>query len=257
MLIDSHAHLDMKAYDGDRDRVLTRAEQAGVASIITIGVDLTSSLKGLELAHRYDALFSSVGYHPHEASRMNDTDLQQLENLATDSKIMAWGEIGLDFYRCYSPAAVQRAVFEKQLEVARGMDLPVIIHSRDANHEVFGTLKNRKGRLRGAIHCFSGDYDLAMAFIELGFYISIPGIVTYKKATRMQEVASKIPLERLLVETDAPFLTPDPERGKRNEPAFIAYTAHAIARLRGMDFEDLVRRTAENTKKLFNLPITL
>jgi TatD DNase family protein len=255
MLIDSHAHLEMKAFDKDRSHVIERAVKAGITHIITIGTDLSSSLKALQLANEYEFIFSSIGYHPHNAENTDPGILKELSELANESKIVAWGEIGLDFYRNLSPSEKQIEAFEQQLDLALHFDLPVIIHNRDADEAVLEILKKRgDGNYRGVIHCFSGNYDLAMTFIQMGFYISIPGTVTYKNATRVQDVASRLPLDRMLLETDAPFLTPVPKRGKRNEPLFVTHTAEKIANLRETDIKEVARRTSENTKKLFRLP---
>jgi len=255
MLIDSHAHLDMRHFERDRQRILERALKGGITHIITVGTDLSSSMKGLDLAHRYDYVFSSVGYHPHNASGMDQQNLKKLTELASEPKIVAWGEIGLDFFRRLSPPQQQIEAFERQLDMAARFSLPVIIHDREAHSELLAVLrKKEKGDRKGVIHCYSGDYDLAMTFIEMGYFISIPGIVTYQKAYQLRDVAARIPVDYMLLETDAPFLAPVPERGKRNEPFFITYTAQEIARLRGVDFQELARRTSENAKRLFNLP---
>ena len=255
MLIDSHAHLDMPEFEKDREQVLERALEGGVTRVITIGIDLPSSLKALELANKYDFIFSTIGYHPHNAKDADDSTLEELAKLGREPKVIAWGEIGLDFYRRHSPPEKQKRIFEEQLDMAGHFDLPVIIHDRDAHREVFEILKEKGNTSRkGVIHCFSGDYKMAMAFIEIGFHISIPGTVTYKKASVVQEVAASIPIESLLIETDAPFLTPVPERGKRKEPLFVTYTARKIAELRQMDFRELARRTSENVSRLFRLP---
>ena len=254
MLIDSHAHLDMPQFEKDRDQVLERALRGGIKRIITIGVDLASSLKALELAQRYDFVFCSVGYHPHNAGASAPDVLKELAGLASEPKIVAWGEIGLDFYRRRSHPLKQIEVFEQQLAMAAQFGLPVIIHIREAYKEALHILQKKKEIRRGVIHCFSGTYDFAMTCIQMGFYISIPGIVTYKNALQVQEVASKIPLDHLLVETDAPYLTPVPKRGERNEPLYVTYTAQKIARLRHIDLSELARKTTENTSKLFSLP---
>lgn len=255
MLIDSHAHLDMEDFERDREAILDRALDGGITHIISIGTDLSSSIKALELAKKYDFVFATVGYHPHNATNMDQGLLRTLEKLVSEPKIVAWGEIGLDFYRRYSPPDRQMEAFRRQLQMAMDLDLPVIIHDRDAHREVLTILQETEKReKRGVIHCFSGTYDMAMALIKMGFYISIPGTVTYKNVPYIQEVASGIPLERMLVETDAPFLAPVPKRGKRNEPLYVTYTAQKIAELRGTDFQEVARQTSENAKRLFNLP---
>jgi TatD DNase family protein len=178
-----------------------------------------------------------------------------LEKLVSEPKVVAWGEIGLDFYRRYSPPDTQVEAFKRQLGIAMDLDLPVIIHDREAHRELFEILKEmRKAKTKGVIHCFSGNYDMAMALIEMGYYISIPGTVTYKKALQVQEVATGIPLDRLLLETDAPFLAPVPYRGKRNEPLFVTYTAQKIAELRNLSSKEVALKTSENAKRVFDLP---
>ena len=255
MLVDSHAHMEMKDFDKDRQATLDRALEGGITHIVTIGTNLSTSLKALELANTYDFLFSSVGYHPHHATDIDQHALRELEGLVSEPKVVAWGEIGLDFYRRYSPPDMQVEAFKEQLDLAVDLDLPVIIHDREAHAELLEILRQKtRGKDRGVIHCFSGDYDMAMALIEMGYHISIPGTVTYNKALQVHEVAARIPLERLLVETDAPFLAPVPHRGKRNEPLFVTYTAQKIAELRNMDFQELALQTSENAKRVFDLP---
>jgi TatD DNase family protein len=255
MLIDSHAHLDMKDFDEDRDQVLERAQKGGLTHVVTVGIDVESSRSALELTRHHDFVYSSVGFHPHSAGEWDAGGLDQLARMASDPKVVAWGEIGLDFYRGYSSTEDQRTVFERQLALAQDLKMPIIVHDRDAHSEILAALKKMgKGEGKGVIHCFSGDRQLALALIDLGYYISIPGTVTYKKASVVREVASSIPLESMLVETDAPFLAPVPKRGKRNEPLFVTFTAQQIARLRDMEFEDLARATSKNAKTLFGLP---
>ena len=253
MLIDTHAHLDMKDFEKDREQVLARALEAGVAGIVTIGVDLPSSRKAVEIAKQNDFMAASVGYHPHNAKEMDEGAIRELAELAASPKVVAWGEIGLDFFRRHSPPQTQIKAFQRQIHMAGDLGLPVILHARDAHEPLLEILRNNRFPSGGVIHCFSGDYPMAGLFMDLGFHISIPGTVTYKKAVPLQEVAAKIPLERLLVETDAPFLAPVPHRGKRNEPAFVAHTAREIARLRDMDFEALADATSRNAKTLFKL----
>jgi TatD DNase family protein len=257
MLIDSHAHLDMDDFAADRDPVIKRAVQGGVARIVTIGIDLASSKKAIEIAKKYDFIYATVGYHPHNADEADPRDLEKLRALASEPKVVAWGEIGLDFFRRHSPPEKQVKAFERQLDIASEQGLPVIIHDRDAHTDLLRILKSRKRQYRGVIHCFSGNYDLAMALIELGFCISFPGTVTYKNAVDTQAVATRIPLESLLVETDCPYLTPLPFRGKRNEPLYVKHTAEKIAQLRQLDFEELAQAISANTIRLFNLPETL
>ncbi|MBN2034193.1 MAG: TatD family hydrolase [Deltaproteobacteria bacterium] len=253
MLIDTHAHLDMEEFERDREAVLLRALQSGVGHIITIGIDLPSSRKAIEIADKHDHIHATVGYHPHHADEVNTSALRELGDLAQSPKVVAWGEIGLDFFRLHSSPQNQVKAFERQLDIAREVGLPVVIHVRDAHKELIEILKGRGSLSGGVIHCFSGDYETAGVFMDMGFSISIPGTVTYKKAAYVREVAAKIPLGRLMVETDAPFLAPVPFRGKRNEPAFVKFTASEIARLRGIDFEALAEATTKNAQTLFKL----
>jgi TatD DNase family protein len=253
MFIDSHAHLEMDDFDADREDVLRRAVQAGLTHIITIGTDLETSLKALELAEKYDFIFATVGCHPHNAKDLDSRLMEAFVSLASKRKIVAWGEVGLDFFRRHSPPQKQMEAFEQQLDMAAHLALPVIVHSRAADHEVLDIIKKRPKSHGGVIHCFSGPYDLAMDFVDRGYLISIPGTVTYKNATMIHEVAQRVPLESLIIETDAPFLAPVPFRGKRNEPAYVIHTANRIAELRQMRLEEVAYITSENTKRIFRL----
>jgi TatD DNase family protein len=256
ILIDSHAHLDMKKFDTDRDQVVSRALSAGVRQIITIGTDTKSSMKAVALTERYPCVFATAGIHPHNADRADYHDLKRIALLAKREKAVAIGEIGLDFYRNLSSRKKQRDLFHQQLDIALSLDLPVVIHDREAHEEVLETLSSfKRNGSKGVIHCFSGDYGLAKTFMEMGYYISIPGIITLKNARQMQDVAAKIPLKKMLLETDAPFLTPLPHRGQRNEPSFVIHTARKVAELRGIPFEEVAQRTSNNTCQLFNLPV--
>jgi TatD DNase family protein len=253
MFIDSHAHLEMDDFDRDREEVIRRAVQAGVTHIITIGTDLETSLKAVELAAKYDFIFATVGCHPHNAKNLDSRLMEAFVSLASKRKIVAWGEVGLDFFRRHSPPQKQLEAFEQQLDMAAHLALPVIIHSRAADREVFDIVKKRPKSHGGVIHCFSGPYALAMDFVALGYLISIPGTVTYKNAAMIHEVAQRVPLESLIIETDAPFLAPVPFRGKRNEPAYVIHTANRIAELREMGLEEVAHITSENTKRIFRL----
>ncbi|MBW1734274.1 MAG: TatD family hydrolase [Deltaproteobacteria bacterium] len=255
MLIDSHAHLDMDDFDKDRGEVLERAVQGGIDHIISIGIDPESSEAALDLAREYGYISATVGIHPHSADDFDRPDLDILAEKASAPEVVAWGEIGLDFFRNYSAPEAQLRLFRQQLTMAQDLGLPVIIHDREAHDQVYSALKSMgRGEARGVVHCFSGDRDLAEALIGLGYFISIPGTVTYKKALRVKEVAASIPLERMLVETDSPFLAPVPRRGKRNEPFNVTYTAREIARLRNISLEEVALQTSRNAKILFNLP---
>lgn len=254
MLFDTHAHLDMEAFADDLEGVFQRAREAQVEAVLTVGIDLASSIRAIAIAAKHERTYAAVGYHPHSAADCTPGDLERLAALSAAPQVVAWGEIGLDYYRGYCPAHTQKPLFTQQLEIAADLGLPVIIHDREAHLDVLegvrrGGAKNR----RGVIHCFSGDLDLARTFIDLGFYISIPGTVTFPKATQVREVARGIPLDALLIETDAPYLAPVPMRGKRNEPAFVRYTAREIASLRSLPEEEIARVTMENACCLFGI----
>ena len=256
MLIDSHCHLDMKDFDKDRAEVLGRARRDGIGHMIAIGIDVQSSAAALSLAREYDYISATVGCHPHDADHCGSGDLQKLAAMAVEPEVVAWGEIGLDYFRNYSQKETQRKIFREQLDLADAANLPVIIHDREAHEEVYALLKQMgKGERKGVIHCFSGDMDLADAFMALGYYISIPGTVTYKNAHDVRDVAAAMPLDRMLVETDAPFLAPVPKRGKRNEPAYVTHTAREIAKLRDIPFETVAEQTTRNARILFGLTL--
>ncbi len=251
-LVDSHCHLDMTAYDDDCQEVIARAQEAGVKTIFTIGIDLESSQAAADLAARHDNIYASVGIHPHHAQEAGDQAYEALAKLASQPKVVAYGEIGIDLFKDYAPVAVQTQVFREQLEVAKKLGLPVIIHDRDAHDIILDILQESGPYLAGGvIHCFSGDKDVARRFLDLGFYLSIPGVVTFKKALELQEAAAFIPLDKMLVETDGPFLAPEPWRGKRNEPAYTLYTAEKIAQLKGISLDEVARQTTRNSAALF------
>jgi TatD DNase family protein len=253
MSIDSHAHLEMKEFDGDRDEVIGRAAAAGLTAIITVGTTIPDCEKVVTLARLYPQVYAAVGIHPHEVKGIEDGTYNALRVLARQKKVIAIGEIGLDFFYDFSPRDIQLRRFAEQLDLAVELDLPVIIHDREAHAETLQILRERKGRLRGVLHCFSGDMEMARECIGLGFYISVAGPVTYRKADQLRDVAGKIPAERLLIETDAPYLAPQPWRGKRNEPAYVIETARCLAELRGMAAEEMEWLTEENTRRLFGL----
>ncbi|BCB97385.1 radical SAM protein [Dissulfurispira thermophila] len=258
-MIDTHCHLEMEAFDPDRDDVIKRAEEAGLEAVITIGSDFDGCRGAVELASKYDFIYASVGIHPHDAKDFSEEIFDQIKRWATNrsqknknSKIVAIGEIGLDYHYDHSPRDIQRDVFKKQLYYAKEVNLPVIIHCRDASKETLKILEE-SGVTKGVMHCFSGDMDMAERVMGMGFYISIAGPVTFKNATRLREVARAIPDDYLLLETDAPYLSPEPLRGKRNEPANIIHTAKFIAELRGISYEDINRITTLNAKRLFGI----
>ena len=252
MLIDSHAHLEMKEFDTDRQEVIERARQAGIDCIVTVGTNLSLSRKALSIARQYENIYATVGVHPHDVAKTDDKSFDDLKAMAQDPKVVAYGEIGLDYFRNLSPREKQVEMFGKQLELASELKLPVIIHDRDAHEETLSMVK-ASGVRRGVFHCFSGDWAMARLCIDLGFYISVPGVVTFDKSKVLQEVVRQAPLEAILLETDCPYLSPVPHRGKRNEPSFIIHTAKKVAELKGMTWENVAQTAARNTRKLFGL----
>lgn len=260
MLVDSHTHIDMRQYEKDRDRVLERARVAGVAAVVDVGCDLDSSRAAIRLAERYVEVFATVGFHPHSAARMRDGDLERLAELARHPKVVAIGEIGLDFYRNLSPRDIQVEAFKRQLALARRLGLPVIVHCRQAHEEVLGILTewadgaDGEDKPLGVFHCFSGDGELGHRYIEMGFFLSIAGPVTYPSSSSA-EVARGLPLDRLLIETDCPFLTPQPYRGKRNEPSYVSFVGEKIGEIRGVPAAVVAEHTTANAIRLFQLPL--
>ena len=250
--IDTHCHLEMKQFDSDRDQVIERARAAGVEAMITVGSDLAGTSGAMELACRYDFIYSSIGIHPHDAKDFSDDIYLKLRDWSADSKVVAIGETGLDYHYDHSPRDVQRTVFDKHLLLASETGLPVIVHSREAEKDTLDIL-GRSGINKGVLHCFSGNMEMAERVMSLGFYISIAGPVTFRKSKELQEVAAGVPDDYLLVETDAPFLSPEPFRGKRNEPAYLIETLKQIAGLRGVTLEDIARITTLNAKRLFGI----
>jgi TatD DNase family protein len=254
MLIDSHAHLDFSQFKNDREAVIERALKAGLTAIVNVGTDLSSSETSAALARRHEPIYAAVGVHPHDAKTLTPAVLKRLAELAAEEKVAAIGEIGLDFYRDLSPRDQQRDAFRRQIRLAVELDMPIVIHDRDAHDEVLDIMRREEaGRVGGVLHCFSGDLEMALAGIEMGFCIAFGGPVTYG-GKKKQEIARRIPLDRILIETDCPFLTPAPHRGKRNEPAYVAYVAEKIAQLREIGFAEAARATSENAKRVFGIP---
>ena len=266
VLVDSHTHIDMRPFNKDRDRVLERSRGAGVVAMVDVGCDLESSREAIRLAALYPEVFAAVGFHPHSASQMGDDDLERLSELARQPKVVAIGEIGLDFYRNLSPREIQIEAFKKQLALAQGLSLPVIVHCRDAQEEVLGILTGWADGIAGVggadgmreslgvLHCFSGDSELSQRYIDMGFLLSIAGPVTYP-SSGAYEVAHRIPLEMLLIETDCPYLAPRPYRGKRNEPANVTLVAEKVSEVRGVPSDVVAEHTTANAARLFRLPL--
>jgi len=253
MLFDSHAHIDDEKFDEDREEVIARAFASGVSSFVNVGACMASSARSVALAAQYDNIYAAVGIHPHDAQNALEADYEQLATWSKLAKVVAIGEIGLDYYYDLSPQDVQQTVFIRQIDVARQMNMPIIIHDRDAHGDLLEILKKEAKGVSGILHCFSGSLEMAQEVIKLGFYISIAGPVTFKNAAKLPEIVAKVPLERLLVETDCPYLTPHPYRGKRNEPAYVKLVAEQVASLRGIELSELAEATCYNAKKIFGI----
>lgn len=255
--IDTHTHLTFHQFDEDREDVIRRAWDAGLSSVIAVGAGegIAGNEAAIALAKRNDRIFATVGIHPHDAKDATEEWYSKLAGLATNERVVAIGELGLDYYHKHSPVDAQKDCFKKLLELADRVEKPVVIHDRDAHDDVWSVMKEaglpKKG---GVFHCFSGDVGFADRIVAEGFYISIPGVITFKNSRVMQEVVSETPLERLLIETDCPYLSPEPYRGKRNEPAYVVEVARKIAEIKGLSLEDVARVTTLNAKRLFELP---
>ncbi len=262
MLVDSHCHLQDPKLDNDREAVLQRAGEAGVSTLVVIGYDIESSHRAVEMADSIENVYAAVGVHPHDAKTVTERDLDTLSRLADSSRVVAIGEIGLDYYRDLSPRDTQRNVFLQQLDLARQLRLPVVVHSRSADEETFEILAAYerealpswpRDRALGVMHCFAGDLPLALRYIEIGFVISISGACTYPNAEATRAVARGIPLRWTALETDAPYLPPQSRRGQRNEPAYLRETTQCVASLRGVSFSEVADTTAMTTAWLFGL----
>jgi TatD DNase family protein len=273
MFVDSHCHIDGPEYDADRDDVIARAREAGVATMLNVGTgdpDSGAFERAVALAEKHSEIYCAIGVHPHDAKLFDAAAEERLTNLAKQStRVVAWGEIGLDYHYDHSPRDVQREVFRRQLQIARSLELPVVIHSREADDDTISILREElsgtdispandahyahRGSRPGVLHCFGGTLQMARHAIDLGFYISFAGNLTFKKADDLRDIARALPLDRLLVETDCPYLTPVPFRGKRNEPARVVETAKFLAELRGVAAEEAGRVTSENFAHLFGV----
>lgn len=254
MLFDTHAHLEDERFDDDREQLIEGLPEKGVAYVVNVGSTLETSRMSVELAARYSLIYAAVGIHPHEVSQMDRHDLDAIEALAKCQKVVAIGEIGLDYYYDFSPRNLQREWFARQIDLAYSLGLPIIIHDRDAHADVLDILRAKKDKILGGVmHCYSGSWEMAKDFMDLGLYISLGGPVTFKNARRPVEVAQKVPLDRLVIETDSPYLAPTPYRGKRNNPAYVKLVAQKIAEVRGMSFEEIAEATLNNGKKLFKI----
>lgn len=252
MLIDTHAHIDMDDYAADFDAMLERAVQNGVEKIIIPGVEPSTFDRIFTIVQKYPNVYGAVGVHPSEAKSFNEEAAVRMQELLKEDKILAVGEIGLDYYWDKSFNDLQKEVFARQIEIAKSAKKPIIVHDREAHLDSFNILKENKANEVGVVmHCFSGSAEFALQCVKEGFYIALGGVVTFKNAKKMKEVAQVVPIEKLLVETDSPYLTPEPYRGKRNEPSYVKLAVKEIAELRGVSEEEIAEATTENAKKLF------
>lgn len=251
-LIDTHAHLDASDYRDDRAAVIARAFSRSIG-VITVGVDRHSSETACHLARRHQLVWAAIGVHPHDARTLDQTLLSNLEDLAQNERVVAIGEIGLDYYRDLSPRNVQRRVFREQIALAQKLDLPIIVHNRDSTDDLLAVLTKLSSSYRGVIHSFLGSSTLADAFLSLGFHLGIGGPITFAKNELLKEAVRHIPLKRILLETDCPYLTPVPHRGKRNEPAYVHYVAETVAEIKGVSLKQVQQPTSDNARRLFRL----
>ncbi|MCM2991146.1 TatD family hydrolase [Bacillus safensis] len=254
MLFDTHAHLNAEQYNEDLEQVIERAKSEKVEKIVVVGFDRPTITRAMELIEEYDFIYAAIGWHPVDAIDMTDEDLAWIKDLSQHEKVVAIGEMGLDYYWDKSPKDVQKEVFRRQIALAKEVNLPIVIHNRDATEDVVTILKEEgAAEVGGIMHCFTGSLEIAKACMEMNFYISFGGPVTFKNAKKPKEVVKEIPSDRLLIETDCPYLTPVPFRGKRNEPSYVKYIAEQIAELREISFEQLAELTTKNAKKVFRI----
>ncbi|MCI5997357.1 MAG: TatD family hydrolase [Peptoniphilaceae bacterium] len=252
-IVDSHCHIDDERFDSDREELISLFEENEIDFLIDPASDVNSGRKILELVKKYDKIYGAVGIHPHEVEGITQKQLDEIYEMSFAKKIVAIGEIGLDYYYDNSPKDKQKEIFRKQMEIAKKRKLPVIIHTRDAMGDTYDILSEFRGEVIGVMHCYTGSLEMAKRFMELGYYISISGAVTFKNAVNVREMAKEIPLDNLLVETDSPYLTPEPHRGKRNEPKFVRLVAEKIAELKNMEVNDLIYNTNSNARNLFSI----
>ena len=255
LIFDTHAHYDDEAFDADRETLLASMPEHGVGLILDPGCDLESSRRAVELARTYPHVYAAVGWHPENCAPYTEDSLDALRAWAREPKVVAIGEIGLDYYweKDEDRRALQRRIFIRQLDLARELHMPVCIHDRDAHGDTLAILKKEGKGIRGVLHCYSGSYEMARELIKMGWYIGVDGPLTFKNAAKLPEIVKAVPMERLLVETDAPYMAPVPMRGKRNEPAYVRFVAEKVAELRGMTLEEVAARTTENAVRLYGL----
>lgn len=254
MLFDTHVHVNAEQFNEDLEDVIERAQEAGVNNMVVVGFDRPTITRAMELIETYDFMYAAVGWHPVDAIDMTEEDLKWIEELSSHPKVVAIGEMGLDYHWDKSPKAIQMEVFRKQIRLAKKVGLPIIIHNREATADIVNILKEEEAsEVGGIMHCFSGSAETAMECIDMNFYISLGGPVTFKNAKKPKEVAAAVPLDRLLIETDCPYLAPHPYRGKRNEPSYVKLVAEQIAEIKQLSVEEVSQATTDNAKKLFGI----
>ncbi len=253
MIFDTHAHYDDEQFNEDREKLLLSLPGQGVGTIVNVSARYDSCEKVVAMAHKYPFMYAAVGVHPDEVGDLNEETFARMKELFKDDKVVAVGEIGLDYHWDVEPREVQKEWFIRQLDLARELDLPVNIHSRDASEDTFQVMKEHGQGLKGIIHCFSGSKELAVEYVKLGFLIGVGGVVTFKNGKKLKQVVETVPLESIVLETDCPYLAPEPYRGKRNHSAYICYVAEEIARIKGITREDVLKQTEENAKKVYGL----
>lgn len=253
MIIDTHAHLDFSDFEDDREDVVKRANDSEIKYIINVGTSIETSRFSIELAEKHAGIYASAGVHPHDSNEIDENRLSQLRQMIEHPKVVAIGEIGLDYYRNYQPVDIQKRAFELQIQLALSLDLPVIIHDRQADRDIIEMLTGLKGAdWKGVFHCFPGDIDMARRVLDLGFHISFTGVITFK-SFKQSALINYIPLDKLLLETDCPFMAPVPFRGKRNEPAYVQYIGQKIAEIKNLTFEEVAQVTTRNALRLFQI----
>ena len=254
MIFDTHAHYDDEAFDTDRDELLIGMQKQGIGTIVNIGADMPSTEKSIALSEKYDFIYAAIGVHPSDVRTLTEEDINHLRELSRHDKVVAIGEIGLDYHYPNTDKEAQKKWFRTQLTLAAELKLPVCIHSREAAQDTFDIMQEQNAEnIGGVIHCFSYGWDMAQKFLDMGFYLGIGGVVTFKNSKKLKEVTEKMPIERLVLETDAPYLAPEPFRGKRNESSYLTYVVDEIAKLRELSREEIIQITEGNAKKLYRL----
>ena len=251
MLFDSHTHLDDDKFNDDRGKVIEKIKESGVSALVNIGCNIPTSKHSVELAEKYDFIYATVGFHPCDTGDLTEEHLEKIREMSSHKKVVAIGEIGLDYYWDSVPRDIQKYWFERQMKLAEELDMPVTIHNRDAHEDTFNICK--KSNAKGIVHCFSGSKEMAVEFVKLGYYVSFAGPLTYKNNVKSVEAAKAVPLDRLLIETDAPYLAPDGFRGKRNDSSLVRYTCEKLAQIKGVSFEEMAKQTLENAKRVYKI----